>query len=492
MTAASFIVDEDKQEKTGSSDDDLISSELTLQQTLQKQQSAFLNNPYPLLDERIAHLKALKQALKENRSAFVDAIDADFGGRARNETLVGEFMPVLENISYTLKRLSKWMKPRRRHLAMQLQPASAKVVFQPLGVVGVVVPWNYPLQLSALPLVTALAAGNRVMIKMSEYTPKTSTLFAEVIARTFPDDLVTVINGDAEVGAAFTRLPFDHVLFTGSTEVGRHVMKAAAENLTPVTLELGGKSPVIINDDFPLDEAAERICFGKSINAGQTCVAPDYILLKESQKEAFVAAYKKAFGKMYPSVNNSKDYSAIVNERQFTRLESALEDARVKGADIRPVTDDKINDGSRRMVPHLILNPTDDMTIMQEEIFGPLLPVVAVDDLANAISFVQARPRPLALYYFGLDKRQQEKVVLSTHAGGVSINDTLTHAIVDDMPFGGIGSSGMGHYHGHEGFLALTKTKSVLSKGKLNSSTLIYPPYTGIKKLVVRFLTGGG
>ncbi len=491
MTIASFIASEDKQKMMGSSDDAFISSEFTLEHIIKKQQSAFLNNPYPLLDERIAHLKTLKQAFKENRSAFIEAIDADFGGRARNETLVGEFMPVLETISYTLRRLRKWMKPRRRHLAMQLQPASAKVVYQPLGVVGVVVPWNYPLQLSAVPLITALAAGNRVMIKMSEYTPKTSALFSEMIARIFPDDLVTVINGDAEVGAAFTRQPFDHLLFTGSTEVGRHVMKAAAENLAPVTLELGGKSPVIINDDFPLEEAAERICFGKSLNAGQTCIAPDYILLKESQKESFVDAYKKAFRKMYPTVNNSKDYSAIINERQFTRLQSVLEDARAKGADIRPVTDETINDGSRRMVPHLILNPSDDMTIMQKEIFGPLLPVVTVDNLEKAISFVQARPRPLALYYFGLDKGQQEKVVLSTHAGGVSINDTLTHCIVDDMPFGGIGPSGMGHYHGHEGFLALTKAKSVLSKGRLNSSKLIYPPYNGIKRLIVGVLTGG-
>ena len=466
-------------------------SESELSALLAKQQQAYLEKPYPSLDERIADLKQLKKALLDNQEKLVDALNNDFGGRARNETLMAEFMPVIEGIKYSLKNLKKWMRPSRRHVGIQLQPASAKVVYQPLGVVGIVVPWNYPLMLAASPLITALAAGNRAMIKMSEYTPATSSLFAQIIKDTFTEDQVTVVNGEAEVGAAFTRLPFDHLLFTGSTQVGRHVMTAAAQNLTPVTLELGGKSPVIIDEDFPVEESAQRVCFGKSVNAGQTCIAPDYVLIHESQRDAFVQAYIKAFRKMYPGVNGNSDYSAVINERQLQRIQSLLDDAKAKGADLRPVSDEVVNDGSRRMVPHLILDPTDDMAVMQEEIFGPVLPVVSVKHLDDAIGYIQSRPRPLALYYFGLDKESQQKVITETHSGGVCVNDTLMHVAVDDMPFGGVGPSGMGHYHGHEGFLALTKAKSVLTKGRINSAKIAYPPYKGVLKgLIFKFLTG--
>ena len=462
-----------------------------IERLLRKQQDAFLQNPAPSLQERIAVIKRFEKVLLNNQQALVQAINNDFGGRSQHESLIAEFMPIIEGVKYTRKHLKKWLRPSKRHVSLPLQPASAKVIYQPLGVVGIVVPWNYPVMLAASPLISALAAGNRVMIKMSEYTPETSALFASIISQHFNEDQIAVINGGPDVAAMFSQQPFDHLLFTGSTEVGRHVMSAAAKNLTPVTLELGGKSPTIVDSDFPVTEAAQRICFGKSVNAGQTCIAPDYVLVQESQQDAFVEAYTQAFKKMYPTLNHSEDYSAIINDKQFERLTSLYQDAKNKGATIRPVTDEVISDGSRRMPPCLILDPTEDMRLMQEEIFGPLLPIITVKGLDEALHYVQSRPRPLALYYFGLNKERQATVINRTHSGGVTINDTLTHVAVDDLPFGGIGPSGMGHYHGHEGFLTLSKAKPVLIKGKLNSTKFIYPPHNSLlKKRIIRFLTG--
>ncbi len=486
-----------QREKTVAAKVTLINSEAVgnsldtkLKSLLQAQQQAFLRDPSPSREERVARLKKLKTALLDNKKALLDAVYDDFGGRARNETLLAEFMPALEGIKYSIRNLRKWMQPSRRHVGFQLQPASAKVVYQPLGVVGIVVPWNYPLQLGIVPVITALAAGNRAMVKMSEFTPKTSALFAQVIKQTFPEDLVTVVTGEADVAAAFTTLPFDHLLFTGSTHVGKHVMAAAAQNLTPVTLELGGKSPAIVDGDFPIEESAQRICFGKSINSGQTCIAPDYLLIRTEDVEAFVQAYCKAFNEMYPTINGNDDYTGVINQRQYQRLQAHIDDARARGADIRPVSEEVVNDGSRRMVPHLILSPTDEMTVMQEEIFGPLLPVIAVDGLDQAIDYVRSKPRPLALYYFGSDKSSQQKVISQTHSGGVAINDTVMHVAVDDLPFGGIGPSGMGHYHGHEGFLTFSKAKSVLTKGRINSAKMVYPPHNSFfKKCLVKFLS---
>ena len=464
----------------------------SLQQTLDTQRSAFNHNPCPDFREREHRLVALKKALLKNKQAFLEALDRDFGGRSKNESLLTEFMPILGSIDYTLKHLKRWMKPSRRHVSYQLQPASAKVVYQPLGVIGIVVPFNYPLMLSISPLVTALAAGNCCMLKMSEFTPQTSELLAKVIADTFSEGIVTVINGEAEVAALFTSLPFDHLLFTGSTAVGRHVMKAAANNLTPVTLELGGKSPVIIDDDFPVEEAAKRICYGKSLNAGQTCIAPDYILVKNSKKEAFISAYQKAFQAMYPTLSGNPDYTAIINQRHFQRLTDLLEDAKNKGATIVTCHNDTVSDNSRRMPASLIINPTDDMSVCREEIFGPLLPVIGIDTLDEALDYINQRPRPLALYYFGSDATTQDKVILHTHSGGACINECLLHVAVDDLPFGGIGPSGMGQYHGHEGFLTFSKSKAVLKKGRINSTQLMYPPYKGwLQKTVLNMFSGG-
>ncbi|WP_434767027.1 coniferyl aldehyde dehydrogenase [Pseudomonas triticicola] len=454
----------------------------TLDRQFQAQRAAYAANPMPPAAQRQQWLKALRDLLSAERQALIDAISADFSHRSADETLLAELMPSLHGIHYASRHLKKWMQPSRRKVGMAFQPASAKVVYQPLGVVGVIVPWNYPLYLAVGPMVGALAAGNRVMLKLSESTPATGLLLKELLARIFPEDLVCVVLGEADVGVAFSRLPFDHLLFTGSTSVGRHVMRAAAENLTPVTLELGGKSPAIVSTDVPLKDAAERIAFGKTLNAGQTCVAPDYVLVPEDRVGAFVEAYRQAVKGFYPTLADNADYTAIINERQLARLNGYVSDATSKGALLIPL----FEQGQGRRMPHsVLLNVSDDMTVMQDEIFGPLLPIVPYRDLDQAFAYINQRPRPLALYYFGYDKREQHRVLHETHSGGVCLNDTLLHVAQDDMPFGGIGPSGMGHYHGHEGFLTFSKAKGVLIKQRFNAARLIYPPYgTSIQKLI--------
>ncbi|MBE7373105.1 coniferyl aldehyde dehydrogenase [Pseudomonas lopnurensis] len=453
-----------------------------LQPLLAAQRAAYRASPMPSADQRRAWLKALRQVILDEKQTLAEAVSSDFGNRARSETLLAEIMPSLHGIDYAGKRLGKWMKPSRRRVGLAFQPASARVLYQPLGVVGIIVPWNYPLYLAFGPLIGALAAGNRVMIKMSESTPATSQLVKDLLARIFPDDLVAVVLGEAEVGQAFSRLPFDHLLFTGATRIGKEVMHAAADNLVPVTLELGGKSPAIVSADVPLADAAERIAFGKTLNAGQTCVAPDYVLVPQDRVEGFVAAYRAAVQRFYPRLEGNPDYTAIINERQLSRLRGYIADAEGKGAQLIPLFP---ADQGRRLAHSLVLNVADEMKLMQEEIFGPLLPVVPYRRLDDALAYVNDRPRPLALYYFGYDKGEQRRVLHETHSGGVCLNDTLLHVAQDDMPFGGIGASGMGHYHGHEGFLTFSKAKGVLIKSRFNAARLIYPPYgTAIQRLI--------
>ena len=446
------------------------------------QRAAYAANPMPPAAQRQQWLKSLRDLLSSERQALIDAISTDFSHRSADETLLAELMPSLHGIHYASRHLKGWMKTSRRKVGMAFQPASAKVVYQPLGVVGVIVPWNYPLYLAIGPLVGALAAGNRVMLKLSESTPATGQLLKQLFARVFPEDLVCVVLGETDVGVAFSRLRFDHLLFTGATSIGKHVMRAAAENLTPVTLELGGKSPAIVSHDVPLKDAAERIAFGKTLNAGQTCVAPDYVLVPEDRVGGFVEAYRQAVQGFYPTLADNPDYTAIINERQLARLNGYISDATSKGALLIPL----FEHGQGRRMPHsLLLNVSDEMTVMQDEIFGPLLPIVPYQDLQQAFAYINQRPRPLALYYFGYDKREQHRVLHETHSGGVCLNDTLLHVAQDDMPFGGIGPSGMGHYHGHEGFLTFSKAKGVLIKQRFNASRLIYPPYgKSIQKLI--------
>lgn len=455
-----------------------------LETLLERQRQAYRANPMPDAGQRIQWLKSLANLLVTEQKAIIDAINSDFSNRSADETLLAEVMPSLHGVHYAAKRVKKWMKPSRRSVGMQFMPASAKVIYQPLGVVGVIVPWNYPLFLAIGPLTGALAAGNRVMIKMSESTPESARVLKQLLGKVFPEDLVAVVQGEVDVGVAFSKLPFDHLLFTGATSVGKHVMRAAAENLTPVTLELGGKSPAIVSSSVPMKDAAERIAFGKSLNAGQTCVAPDYVLVPQNRVDEFVESYRQVVQGFFPKLENNPDYTAIINERQLARLNGYLADAQARGATVVPLFPQA---QGRRLPQALVLNATDEMKIMQEEIFGPLLPVIPYQNLDQALSYINERDRPLALYFFGYDKREQDHVLAQTHSGGVCLNDTLLHVAQDDMPFGGVGPSGMGHYHGHEGFLTFSKAKGVFSKPRFNAARVIYPPYgKSLQKLVYK------
>ncbi|MBP0939639.1 coniferyl aldehyde dehydrogenase [Pseudomonas sp. 20GA0148] len=438
------------------------------------QQAAFAANPMPPLGQRLQWLKHLETMVSIHRQELIKAIEQDFGHRSADETLLAELLPSLLGIRDARRQLKRWMKPSHRRVGLAFQPASAKVVYQPLGVIGVIVPWNYPLFLAIGPLTGALAAGNRVMLKLSESTPATGELLKRLFGRIFPEDLVTIVQGEAEVGMAFSRLPFNHLLFTGATSVGRHVMRAAAENLTPVTLELGGKSPAIVSHDVPLEDAAERIAFGKTLNAGQTCIAPDYVLVPEDRVNGFVDAYRQAVKRFYPTLIDNPDYTAIINDRQFTRLTRYKDDAASKGATLISFYE---QGQDRRMPFSVLLNVSDEMLVMQDEIFGPLLPVVPYRKIEDAYAYINRRPRPLALYYFGYNKAEQQQVLERTHSGGVCLNDTLMHAAQDDLPFGGIGPSGMGNYHGREGFITFSQAKAVFIKQRFNAARLIYPPY---------------
>ncbi|MEH6450992.1 MAG: coniferyl aldehyde dehydrogenase [Oleispira sp.] len=467
-----------------------LNTEITrLKELFNRQKSAYGKTLMPTADQRISHLKALKDVTLKYQDQLAAAVNEDFSCRSKDETLLAEILTSIEGINTAIKKTRKWMKPSKRGVGMLFAPAKNEVRYQPLGIVGIIVPWNYPIFLAIGPLVGALSAGNRAMIKMSEFTPNLNKVFKAMLAEVFDENRVCIIEGEADVAMAFTEQPFDHILFTGSTAVGRHVMAAAAKNLTPVTLELGGKSPTIVSNHVPMKDAAERICFGKSMNAGQTCVAPDYILVPKAKEEEFITAYVAAFSKMYPSLKDNNDYTAIVNDRQYQRLSSWVQDAKDKGAkltEINPAKED-LSSG-RKLAPVLVQGMKADMTIAEEEIFGPILPIISYDSMDEAIAYINDRPRPLALYYFGYDKAEQDYVLNNTHSGGVSVNDTLMHLAQEDMPFGGVGDSGMGHYHGKEGFITFSKAKAVHRKGRLSTGNLAYPPYdNSIRKMIYTF-----
>lgn len=451
----------------------------TLEQKLDLLRSSYRDCTMPSLSQRIAQLNALKTALITHQTELQQALCEDFGHRSADDSLISDIMPCVNNINYTLRNLKNWMKPNRRHAGILLAPAKLNVYYQPLGVIGIIAPWNFPIMLSIGPLITAIAAGNRAMIKLSEFTPKTNAQLSTLLSSVFDERYVSCIQGEVDVAAAFSALPFDHLIFTGSTTVGQHVMQAAAKNLTPVTLELGGKSPVIIAEDMPIDTAVERLIYGKCLNAGQICVAPDYILVPEHKQQAFIDAYKQQFSRMYGEVKHNKDYTSIINSRQFERLQSLLTDAQAKGAHIESANGEEIDTHTRKMPTQLITQVTNEMDISKDEIFGPLLPIISYRALNDAINYVNDRPRPLALYLMSLDKTTQQQVLAQTHSGGVCINETVFHVAADDAPFGGIGPSGMGHYHGKEGFLTFSHAKTVLSRGKLNTGKFIHPPYGG-------------
>ncbi|NDP43826.1 MAG: coniferyl aldehyde dehydrogenase [Aromatoleum sp.] len=443
------------------------------------QRAAFERERFPDLATRRDRLVRLARLVVDHEDALTAAIDGDFGHRSAHETRLAELYVVASGIRHARKHLRRWMKPVRVATPLQLQPGRAEIRRQPLGVVGIISPWNYPLQLALAPALGALAAGNRVLLKPSELTPRLSALLALLVAKHFRADEFAVVTGDAAVGQAFSALPWDHLFFTGSTAVGRQVALAAAANLTPVTLELGGKSPAIFDADADIAVAAPRLISGKLLNAGQTCIAPDYALVPEGRTDAFVAAVTAAIGALYPRLAVNPDYTSIVNERHYARLVALVDDAREKGATIIPVNPagETLSAHARKLAPTLVVGVDDSMAIMREEIFGPLLPVETYGSLDDAIAKVNARPRPLAFYFFGRDAARRDRVLRETIAGGVTVNDTLWHFVHEDLPFGGVGASGIGSYHGERSFLTFSKEKPVFHQPRFAAAKLLYPPY---------------
>jgi coniferyl-aldehyde dehydrogenase len=459
------------------------------QRIFKLQRAAYLRHPYPSLEERRANLDTVERILIDNADAIADAINADFGHRAAEESKLLELFNCVDGIRSVKKKLAKWMKPQHRHVGILFATAKNRLIPQPKGVVGLVSPWNYPLFLTISPLTSILAAGNRCMIKMATNSSNLCRLLAEKFKEQFPEEVVAILPGIRP--NEFTTLPFDHIIFTGSADAGRNVMRTAAENLTPVTLELGGKSPTIIADDFDVATAADRILYAKFVNAGQTCLAPDYLFIPEGKAETFVQAAEKLLAQRYPDTN-SRSYTSVIDEKSYRRLRNTLDDAVKKGARaVSLVPGATFNDQLRKFPPHLVLNPTDDMIVMKEEIFGPILPVKTYRSMDEVLAYVNAKDRPLGLYLFTDDKNVEEKVLYGTISGGVTINNCMFHIAQHDLPFGGIGASGMGHYHGYEGFQEFSKMRPVHNNPKLSGISMFYPPYTKLHSrlfdLLVRF-----
>ncbi|HTV88974.1 MAG TPA: coniferyl aldehyde dehydrogenase [Stellaceae bacterium] len=446
-----------------------------LNDAFDRQRQAFRRDGIPPLPQRRADLAKLARAIRRDAERIARVITADFGNRAAGETLLAEVLTTLISIRHTSRHLARWMRSRRVPVGLELMPARARIICQPLGVVGIISPWNYPFSLAIAPL----AAGNRVIVKPSELTPRTSAFLAEFLGGLFPAEQVAVVQGGPQTGAEFARLPFDHLFYTGSTAVGREVMKAAAENLTPLTLELGGKSPCIIAEDADLPRAVGRIVFGKLLNAGQTCIAPDYVFIPEAARDRFVACARRAVRRLYPSVADNPDYTSIVSERHYRRLLAHVEEARASGAAVIELSPDPPPSapGTRKIAPVLVLDPDDGLAIMREEIFGPVLPVKTYRRIEEAIDYVNNRPPPLALYYFGADAVRRDAVLQCTRSGGVTVNDTLLQFACESLPFGGVGASGLGAYHGEAGFLTFSHRRSVFLQSRISGTSLLKPPF---------------
>ena len=438
-------------------------------------------DPFPAWSQRRQWLRAVGGMVHGQRQRIAEVIAADFGRRSVHDTLLAEVFPTLEGIRQAIRHGRAWMRPRHRGASLWFKPARTTLMPQPLGVVGIIVPWNYPLYLSIGPLIAALAAGNRAMVKLSEVTPRFGELLADLLPDALGPDVVQVVNGDAELAAAFARLPFDHLVFTGSTAVGRLVMRAASEHLVPVTLELGGKSPAIVTPATAarhgrLRHAVSRILAGKSLNAGQTCIAPDYVLLPRAAADAFLVHARAIVSRRFPAGLRSDDYGGIVSDHHAARLESLLADARARGARVETLMAPA--DGAGRTLPlTLVFDAPGEARLLQEEVFGPILPIVACDDVHAAIDYVNARPRPLALYLFDDSRATQDAVLTRTVAGGVCVNDTILHIAQQHLPFGGVGASGMGHYHGRFGFDAMSKQKPIFRQSRVNAMEWLSPPY---------------
>jgi coniferyl-aldehyde dehydrogenase len=461
-----------------------------LHAALAMQRAAYRAHPVPTLAERQDDLKRLRAFVREHQDALCAAISADYGHRSVHETKLCEVVPVVDGIGHTLKHLRGWMRPQRRSVDLKTFPgASNRVIPQPLGCVGVIVPWNFPVNLSLLPLTYIFAAGNRAMVKMSENSRRLAALLAEKAPAYFPPEKLQFFDETGGVGVEFSKLPFDHLLFTGSGTTGRAVMAAAAQNLCPVTLELGGKAPALVGDDFPLQTAAERILFVKCLNAGQICTSVDHAWLPRAKIPAFVEHAKRIVPQRYPSLA-SPDYTSIVDRRSFARLTAALDEARERGATVVPLIPGPPWDpATRKIAPHIVLDAPRDTALMQREIFGPILPLVGYDRLDEAIDAINAGDRPLAVYPFSHDAAFVQTVLERVMSGGVSVNDALFHVAQHDLPFGGVGASGMGHYHGREGFEAFSKMRPVFHQARVSALKWIGPPYGKLTDFMLNFLT---
>jgi coniferyl-aldehyde dehydrogenase len=458
---------------------------------LQRQKAAHLRDGAPSVDKRIDWLNRCIDLLVGHQAEIAKAVNADFGSRSPEATSLTDVAGSIGPLKFARENVAKWARPEKRKTTpaiLGLFGAKASVQWQPKGVVGVISPWNFPVNLTFAPLAGVFAAGNRAMIKPSEFTPATSDLLKAMFAKAFSEEEVAVFVGGPEVGQAFSGLAFDHLVFTGATSVARHVMRAAAENLVPVTLELGGKSPVILSRGADMATAAARIMNGKTLNAGQICLAPDYVLAPQEDVEAFVKEAQAAVGRYFPTIKDNPDYTAVVAQRHYDRVKGYVDDARAKGArivEINPGGEDLSQQEHRKIAPTLILDPTDDMTVMQEEIFGPVLPVKGYKTVDEAVAYVNAHDRPLALYWFGTDEAEKDRVLAGTTSGGVTVNDVIFHVAQEDLPFGGVGPAGMGAYHGHDGFREFSHRKAVFQQLKKDIAPMLglRPPYgEGIRK----------
>ncbi len=455
-----------------------------LQALLDRQRAAFLAEGPVSLESRLQRLDKVIDLLVDNQQALCDALDADYGGRSPRMSRMSEIMGAVNNAKNAKKHVKKWMKPERRKapVPMNLVGGKTHIHYQPKGVIGNMTPWNVPVGMVFSPMVDMLAAGNRVMVKPSEFNPQTGELIQELVAKYFAEEEVAVVTGGPDVGAAFSSLAFDHLLFTGATSIGRLVMRSAAENLTPVTLELGGKSPVIIGESAKIDETAFKIMNGKTMNCGQICISPDYVFVPAAKVEEFVSQCVDACQTLYPDPCNNVDYNAMINARHYQRITGYLEDAASKGARIIN-TDDRgaqWNEQDKKIPIQLIVDPSDELDISQEEIFGPVMLIKPYSNVDDCIHYINARPRPLALYYFGKDKAEKNRVLSHTISGGVCVNNVMMHFTCDDAPFGGVGDSGMGHYHGHEGFKTFSHARTVYTDGWVDFIKLggMLPPYS--------------
>lgn len=461
-----------------------------LQDVFDSQQRTYRANPNPSKQERVSNLELLEEIILRNETELIDAMTADFGHRSRHESTMLDIVSSLAAVRHSKKHVGGWMKKRRVPTPLQLRPSFSYVKPQPLGVVGIMTPWNFPVYLSFAGLASALAAGNCCMLKPSEYSPQTSALLARLLEDNFGSEHVAVIEGDDTVGEAFSRLPFDHLLFTGSQRVGRLVAKAAAESLTPVTLEMGGKSPLIVAPSGNIAQAAACAAHGKMINAGQVCVAPDYALVPAEQLRRFVSEVKRASHKQYPTIRNNPDVSCVINSKHMSRLHDLVKDAREKGAEIIEINpaNEVLDPQAKKFPLTLIVNPTPHMRVMQDEVFGSILPVLPYDTLQNAVEQVQSRDRPIALYLFAAKHNEKEYVLNQTVSGGVTVNDAMWHVLNNNMPFGGVGASGMGAYHGLVGFNTMSQLKPVLEQSRFNAAPLLRAPYGTVFEKLVKVL----